>query len=94
MIQGGGVGTEGGYGFVPSPQYHSPDPLVCLIGHANESPVEVEGVKITSLVDSGACMSSMVKSFADELKLEIKPLSTILDIESTGEVPYYGYVEC
>ena len=38
----------------------------------------------------------MVKSFAEELDLEIKPLSTILDIESTGggRVPYHGYVEC
>ena len=38
----------------------------------------------------------MVKSFAEELNLEIKPLSTILDIESTGggRVPYHGYVEC
>ena len=77
------------YGFVPSPQYHNPDPLVCLIGPANESPGEVEGVKITSLVDSGACMSAMVKSFAEELKLEIKPLSTILDIESTGGGGYH-----
>ena len=84
------------YRFVPSPQYHHPDPLVCVIGPANESPAEVEGVKITSLVDSHVCMSAMVKSLADELKLEIKPLSTILDIESTGggRVPHHGYVEC
>ena len=96
MTQGEGIGPEGGYGFVPSPQYHNPDPLVCLIGPANESPAEVEGVKITSLVDSSACMSAIVKSFAEELNLEIKPLSTILDIESTGggRVPYHGYVEC
>ena len=41
-------------------------------------------------------MSAMVKSFAEEVNLEIKPLSTILDIESTGggRVPYHGYVEC
>ena len=70
--------------------------MVRLIGPANESPAEVEGVKITSLVDTGACMLAMVKSFAEELNLEIKPLSTILDIESTGggRVPYHGYVEC
>ena len=85
-----------GYGFIPNPQYHNPDPLVHLIGPPNESPAEVEGVKITFLVDSGACMSAMVKSFAEELNLEIKPLSTILDIESIGggRVPYHGYVEC
>ena len=96
MTRGDGIGSEGGYEFIPSSQYHNPDPLVRLIGPANESPAEVKGVKITSLVDSGACMSAMVKSFAEELQLEIKPLSTILDIESTGggRVPYHGYVEC
>ena len=36
------------------------------------------------------------QKFAEELQLEIKPLSTILDIESTGggRVPYHGYIEC
>ena len=66
------------------PEYHNPDPLVCLIGPANEAPAEIEGVPIMSLVDLGACMSAMVKNFAEELKLEIKPVKTILDIESTG----------
>ena len=37
-------------------------------------------------------MLAMVKSFAEELNLEIKPLSTILDIESTGGGD--GYAEC
>ena len=78
------------------PEYHNPDPLVRLIGEANEAPAIVEGISITSLVDSGACMSAMVKSFAKELQLEIKLLKTILDIEGTGggTVPYHGYVEC
>ena len=78
------------------PKYHNPDPLVRLIGEANEAPAIVEGVPITSLADSGACMSAMVKSFAEELQLEIKPLKTILDIEGTGggTVPYHGFVEC
>ena len=41
-------------------------------------------------------MSAMVKSFTEELQLEIKPLKTILHIEGTGggTVPYHGYVEC
>ena len=41
-------------------------------------------------------MSAMVKSFAEELQLEIKPLKTILDVEATGggAVPYHGYIEC
>ena len=78
------------------PKYHNPNPLVRLIGEANEAPAIVEGIPIASLVDSGACMLAMVKSFAEELQLKIKPLKTILDIEGTGggAVPYHGFVEC
>ena len=41
-------------------------------------------------------MSAMTKSFAEALKLDLKSLDTILDIEGTGggKVPYHGYVEC
>ena len=41
-------------------------------------------------------MSAMVKSFAEELQLEIKPLNTILDVEAMGggAVPYHGYIKC
>ena len=92
------MGTAGGSlrEMLKIPEYHNPDPLVRLIGEANEAPAIVEGIPITSLVDSGVCMSAMVKSFAEELRLEIKPLKTILDIEGTGggAVPYHGYVEC
>ena len=34
-------------------------------------------------------MSAMVKSFAKELQLEIKPLKTILDIEGRGVEQYH-----
>ena len=80
------MGTIGGSlrEVLKMPEYHNPDPLVRLIGEANEAPAIVEGVPITSLVDSGACMSVMVKSFTKELRLEIKPLKTILDIEAMG----------
>ena len=83
-------------GCVPRPQYHNHDPLVRLIGTPNESPAIVEGVPITSLIDLGANMSAITKSFAKEFQLEIKGLQTILDIEVTGggQVPYHGYAEC
>ena len=85
-----------GAGYVPAPEYHNPDPLVRLIGPANEGKVKVEGVETTALIDTGACMSAMTKSFAEALKLDLKTLDTILDIEGTGggKVPYHGYVEC
>ena len=83
-------------GCVPGPQYHNPDPLVRLVGTPNESLAIVEGVPITSLIDSGANLLAIIKSFAEELQLEIRELQTILDIEATdgGQVPYHGYVEC
>ena len=76
-------GLKGG-GHVPAPEYHNPDPLVQLIGPSNEGKVEIEGVKATALIDTGACMSAMTKSFAEALELELKPLNSILDIEGTG----------
>ena len=90
---GGGMTREG---FVPWLQYHNPDPLVRLIGMPNESLAIMEGVPITSLIDSRANMSAITKSFAEELQLEIKELQMILDIEATGgsQVPYHRYVEC
>ena len=87
------MGTVGGSlrEMLKMPEYHNPDPLVRLIGKTNEASAVVDGVPITCLVDSGSCMSAMVKSFARALDLEIKPLNTILDIEVTGggTCPYY-----
>ena len=85
------MGTTGGSlrEMLKMPEYHNPDLLVRLMGEANEAPTIVEGVPITSLVDSGACMSAMVKSFAEESQLEIKLLKTILDVEAMGGVVQY-----
>ena len=73
-------GGKSEVGVVPGPQYHNPDPLVRLIGTPNGSSVFVEGVSITSLIDSGANMLVITKSFAEELQLDVKSLQTILDI--------------
>ena len=58
--------------------------------------MEVEGGPITALIDSGANLLAITKSFAEELQLDVKGLQTIFDIEPTGggRVPYHGYVEC
>ena len=54
------MGTTGGSlrEMLKLPEYHNPDPLVRLIGKANESSAVVEGVPITCLIDSGSCMSA------------------------------------
>ena len=90
------MGDRPGGGYVPAPEYHNPDPLVRLIGPANEGKVKVEGVETTALIDTGACMSAITRGFAEALELELKSLDSILDIEGTGggKVPYHGYVEC
>ena len=51
---------------------------------------------MTALIDTGACMSAITKSFAEALELELKSLKSVLDIEATGggKIPYHGYVEC
>ena len=77
-------GVLWGGGYVPIPEYHNPDPLVRLIGPANEGKVEIEGVKTTALIDTRAFMSAMTKSFAEALELELKSLDSILDIEEQG----------
>ena len=75
--------------------YHNPDPLVRLIGEANETEIIIENEKVKGLIDSGAQVSSISDTFASKLGLKIKQLNTLLDLEPTGggQVPYNGYVE-
>ena len=75
--------------------YHNPDPLYRLIGEPNETSIIVENQKVKGLIDSGAQISSISDKFAKDLKLEVKKLETLLDLEPTGggQVPYDGYVE-
>ena len=75
--------------------YHNPDPLVRLIGEANETEIIIENEKVKGLIDSGAQVSSISDTFASKLGLKIKQLNTLLDLEPTGggQVPYNRYVE-
>ena len=76
-------------------QYLNPDPWVRLIGDTNETKVVLEGVNCTSLIDSGAQVSSITEQLAHTLELEIKPLKKLVRIEGVGgySVPYLGYCE-
>ena len=76
-------------------QYYNSDPLVRLIGDANESILQVDKFKITALIDSGAQISTITESFVKLLKVNTKSLKRLLKIEGTGggQVPYKGYVE-
>ena len=52
-------------------KYHNPDPLLRLIGPANEATVIVEGQKLPALIDSGAQLSTMSEALVQALKLPI-----------------------
>ena len=64
--------------------YHNPDPLFRLIGESNETKIIVENNKIKALIDTGAQVSSISDTFAKRLGLEIKKLTTLLELKPTG----------
>ena len=76
-------------------RYYNPDPLIRLIGPANESEILIENKPVKALIDSGAQFSGISLKLAKQLKLLIQQLDHLLDNEGSGgiEVPYYGYVE-
>ena len=76
-------------------KYHNPDPLLRLIGPANEATVIVEGQKFPALIDSGAQLSTMSEALVEALKLPIHKLNTLIEAEVSGgsTIPYVGYVE-
>ena len=76
-------------------KYHNPDPLLRLIGPANEATVIVEGQKFPALIDSGAQLLTMSEALVQALKLPIHKLNTLIEAEVSGgsTIPYVGYVE-
>ena len=75
--------------------YYNPDPLYRLIGPTNETEVNIEGVGMKALIDSGAQISAISKSMAKTLGLPIRKLETLLDVEGSAgsNIPYLGYNE-
>ena len=73
-------------------RYYNPDPLFRLIGESNETDIQIDGNKMTALIDSGALISAITKEMTKKMKLKVQKL---LRIEGTGggKVPYKGYVE-
>ena len=58
--------------------YHSPGPLVHILGCANETRVVIEGVQMTTLMDTGSQISVLTKGFCTERGLKILPLSNLM----------------
>ena len=57
---------------------HSPEPLMHLLGCANETGVVIEGVEMTALVDTGSQISALTKGFCKERGLKILPLRNLI----------------
>ena len=76
-------------------RYHNPDPLLRLIGPANEATIIVEGQRFLALIDSGTQLSMMLQSLVQALKLPVHKLNTLIEAEASGGgiIPYVGYVE-
>ena len=76
-------------------KYHYPDPLLRLIGLANETTVVVEGQRFLVLFDSGAQLSMMLESLVQALKLPVHMLNTLIEAEASGGgiIPHVGYIE-
>ena len=76
-------------------KYHNPDPLLRLIGLANEATILIEGQQFLALIDSGAQVSTMSELLVQALKLPIHKLNTLIEAEVSGGgvTPYTGYVE-
>ena len=76
-------------------RYYNPDPLLRLIDESNETDIQIDGNRMTTLIDSGAQISAITKGMAKKMKLKVQKLQKLLRIEGTrgGKVPYKGYVE-
>ena len=72
--------------------YHYPNLWVRLLGRANESEIEIDGIISKALIDSGAMISMMSKEYCDKHRYKIQHLDQLEGSEG-AEVPYLGYVE-
>ena len=76
-------------------KYHNPDPLVRLIGLANEAIIIVEGQEFPALIDSRAQLSTMSEALIQALILPVHNLHMLIEAEVSGgnTIPYVGYIE-
>ena len=68
------------------PQYHNPDPIVHLIGLANEADVLVNNVETKALVDSVAQVSTISRGFEKQLGLKIRSMKKMWQEDSQSHI--------
>ena len=70
------------------PDYYNPNPLARILGRANETDVEIDGVISKALIDSGAMISMMSRDYCHERGYKIQWLEHLVPIEGSG-VPMF-----
>ena len=65
----------------------NPDPVPHFMGHSNDAPVIVGEQEMTTLINSGAQVSSISSQFSKDHALKIQPLGWLLELEGTGVLP-------
>ena len=84
----GSIGTEN------DSDYQNPNPWARMLGRANETDVEIDGIISKALIDSSAMIAMMSTDYCYKCGYKIQPLEQLVPIEGSGEVcvPYLGYV--
>ena len=66
------------------PDYYNANPWARILGRANETNVEIDGVISKALIYSGAKISIMSKDYCHERGYEIQSLEHLIPIEGSG----------
>ena len=75
--------------------YTNPDAWARLVGRINTAPIYLEGHLVTGLLDTGSQLSMISRSFCDQHKLQIQPLSKLIECDAVNgtQIEYEGFVE-
>ena len=71
----------------------NPDPITHLVWHSYDA--LMDGQRTTTLIDSGAQVTSISSQFREELSLQIQPLGRLLELEGIGgsAISYLRFME-
>ena len=75
--------------------YYNPNPWAKILGRANETDVEIDGIISKALIDSGTMILMMSKDYCYEHGYGVQLLEHLVPTKGSGgaSVPYLGYVE-
>ena len=76
-------------------EYYNLNPWDRILGRANKTDIEIDGIISKALIDSGDMILMMSRGYCEEHGYEIQPLDQLVPIEGSrgADVPYLGYVE-